>query len=163
MTKQTWRNEKLRSANKRRNAHQYVAHCAQLLHITKQPHENVTEEPSSDDCSFSAYLAFGLTLVTAVQAIVAYIYNDCCGATYADILLGGLGAALVFVIIAWWLRPEYKFLNPWVIYDLCVIGVIIAATIELYDVLQDPSSMILIIFANIFSLFLAIFMAAVAD
>lgn len=150
MTKQTWRTEKLRSANKRRSAHQLVAHCAQLLRVTKQTHESTVEKPSSD-CSFGHGLSIfsicwevTLTMVAVSQAIVAYIYSDGYGeSTYADILLGGIGFALVFALIAWWLRPEYKFLNPWVIYDLSIIGAIVVATMELYDAWQDPAAIIM--------------------
>lgn len=83
-------------------------------------------------------------MVAVSQAIVAYIYSDGYGeSTYADILLGGIGFALVFALIAWWLRPEYKFLNPWVIYDLSIIGAIVVATMELYDAWQDPAAIIM--------------------
>ena len=81
------------------------------------------------------YWVFVLTLLAIIQVMFNYAdYGYFVGATT---LLGGIGFALVFALIAWWLRPEYKFLNPWVVYDLFMTGVFIVATVEVCNIMQD--------------------------
>lgn len=173
MTKQTWRAEKLRAANKRRKEQQRVAHYTKLLHANKpmtnsaesavKAEAEIKQESSCEDSlSFWTRWAFCLTIVFIVEAVFdfAFAYSDGDDLTVAITLLGGLGFALFFALAGWWLKSEYKFLNPWVIYDLLVIGVAVIATIERYDAWwQDPEAIIM----NVFSLSLATFIAAVTD
>ena len=173
MTKQTWRIEKLRIADKRRKEQQQVARCAKLLHANKLMTNSVesavkaetkTKQESSDESSLSFWTrwAFCLTIMFIVEAVFdfAFAYSDGDDLTVVITLLGGLGFALFFALAGWWLKSEYKFLNPWIIYDLLVIGVAVIATIERYDAWwQDPEAIIM----SVFSFSIATFIAAVAD
>lgn len=166
MAKQTWRAEKLRSADKRRGEHQHIEHCASLLRANKPTvkAETKTKQESSDESSLSFWTrwALCLTIMFIVEAVFdfAFAYSDGDDLTVVITLLGGLGFALLFAFAGWWLKSEYKFLNPWVIYDLLVIGVAVIATIERYDAWwQDPEAIIM----SVFSFSIATFIAAVAD
>lgn len=140
MTKQTWRAEKLHQANKRREEHQHVEYYASLLRTNKPTVkvEPKTDQESSGKSSLSRLWtcwAFVLTLLAVSQ--VAFNYDDYGYFVGATTLLGGIGFALISALIVWWLRPEYKLINPWVVYDLFMTGVFIIATIEVCNIMQD--------------------------